>query len=67
MNKYEKIITQRNVTNSLSLFNTISSKSLKLFGNIKRSYERYAKFCLEGLEKEVGVNQNRYSNSVLTN
>lgn len=36
-----------NVTNSPSLFDTIHSKSLKLFGHIRRSSKGFVKFCLE--------------------
>ena len=37
------------MTNATPLFDTIKSRSLKLFGHIKRSTAGLSKLCLEGL------------------
>ena len=63
-----KIRTLRNVTNLSPIFDKIRSKSLKLFGHIKRSKTGLSKVCLEGMfpgKRSRGKPKHRWRDNII--
>ena len=63
-----RILTLRQMTKTNPLFDTIKSKSLKLFGHIKRSNKGLSKICLEGLiprKRNPGKPKLRWRDNIL--